>query len=158
MVDLIKIFDMRKIIVAVFSIFLVSVVVAQRPNPVHWNFEAVKKADKQYDIIATASIDAPWHIYSQFVKGGPIPTNFQFKPNPLIVLNGKTKEMGKLEKNFDKNFNAVIATFGGKVQFIQPITLKVSSKTKLTGTLEYTACNDEKCLPPVKLPFEVDIQ
>ena len=149
---------MRKIIVAVFSIFFVSVVVAQRPNPVHWNFEAVKKAEKQYDIIATASIDAPWHIYSQFVKGGPIPTSFQFKPNPLIVLKGKTKEVGKLEKNFDKNFNAVIATFAGKVQFIQPIALKVFSKTKLSGIVEFMVCNDEKCLPPVKLPFEVDIQ
>lgn len=149
---------MRKIIVAVIALLFAASGMAQRPNPVHWTFETVKKSAKQYDIIATATIDAPWHIYSQFVKGGPIPTTFSFKNNPLVVLNGKTKELGKLEKNFDKNFNAVIATFAGKVQFVQSVTLKVASKTKLSGTLEYTACNDEKCLPPVKMPFEVDIQ
>jgi thiol:disulfide interchange protein DsbD len=149
---------MKKILFLGLLAFASLQLFAQKLNPVKWTFEAIKKSEKQYDIVSTATIEAPWHIYSQFVKGGPIPTTFQFKANPLIVLNGKSKEVGKLEKTFDKNFNATIATFAGKVQFIQSVTLKVSSKTKLTGTVEYTSCNDEKCLPPVKLPFEVDIQ
>jgi thiol:disulfide interchange protein DsbD len=149
---------MKKILFLGFLALATFQVKAQKLNPVKWTFEAIKKSDKQYDIVSTATIDVPWHIYSQFVKGGPIPTTFEFKTNPLIVLNGKSKEVGKLEKTFDKNFNAIIATFAGKVQFIQSVTLKVASKTKLSGTVEYTSCNDEKCLPPVKLPFEVDIQ
>ncbi len=149
---------MKKILFIGFLALAAFQVKAQKLNPVKWTFESVKKSDKQFEIIATATIDAPWHIYSQFVKGGPIPTTFQFKNNPLVVLNGKTKEVGKLEKTFDKNFNTTIATFAGKVQFIQLVTLKVASKTKLTGIVEYTSCNDEKCLPPVKMPFEVDIQ
>ena len=52
----------------------------------------------------------------------------------------------------------MIATFGGTVKFKQLVSLKVASKTKLAGTLEYTACNDEKCLPPTKLDFEVNLQ
>jgi len=149
---------MKKFLLIICSVALMISAQAQRFNPTKWSFEAVKKADKQYEIIATATIDAPWHIYSQFVKGGPIPTSFQFKKNPLITLVGKTKEEGKLEKKFDKNFNAMITTFGGTVKFKQLVSLKVASKTKLAGTLEYTACNDEKCLPPTKLDFEVNLQ
>lgn len=131
---------------------------AQKINPTKWSFEAVKKADKQYEIIATVVIESPWHIYSQFVKGGPIPTSIQFKKNPLISLVGKTKEEGKIEKKFDPNFKTMIATFGGTVKFKQMVSLKVASKTKLAGTVDYTVCNDEKCLPPSKLDFEVSLQ
>ena len=131
---------------------------SQKLAPVKWTYQAVKTGDKKYNIIITANVDAPWHIYSQFVKKGPVPTTVQFAKNPLVVLNGSTKEVGKLEKKFDKNFDAVIGSFGGKVQFIQAVTLKVNTKTKLTGTIEYMVCNEERCLPPTKQSFEVDIQ
>lgn len=144
-------------------LFLVIVLVAlqgqsQKLAPVKWAYQAVKTGEKQYNIIITANVDAPWHIYSQFVKKGPVPTTVQFAKNPLVVLNGSTKEVGKLEKKFDKNFDAVIGSFGGKVQFIQAVTLKVTTKTKLTGTIEFMVCNEERCLPPTKQSFEVDIQ
>jgi hypothetical protein len=28
----------------------------------------------------------------------------------------------------------------------------------LSGTVDYTVCNDEKCLPPAKVEFEVNLQ
>ena len=84
--------------------------------------------------------------------------DYRLIKNPLVVINGTTKEVGNLEKKFDKNFDAVIGSFGGKVQFIQAVTLKVNTKTKLTGTIEYMVCNEERCLPPTKQSFEVDIQ
>ena len=131
---------------------------AQKLAPVKWAYQAVKTGDKKYNVIITANVDAPWHIYSQFVKKGPVPTTVQFAKNPLVVLSGSTKEVGNLEKKFDNNFGAVIGSFGGKVQFIQAVTLKVNTKTKLTGTIEYMVCNEERCLPPTKQSFEVDIQ
>jgi len=131
---------------------------SQKLAPVKWAYQAVKTGDKKYNIVITANVDAPWHIYSQFVKKGPVPTTVQFAKNPLVLINGTTKEVGNLEKKFDNNFGAVIGSFGGKVQFIQAVTLKVNTKTKLTGTIEYMVCNEEICLPPTKQSFEVDIQ
>ena len=131
---------------------------SQKLAPVKWTYQAVKTGDKKYNIIITANVDAPWHIYSQYVKKGPVPTTVQFAKNPLVVINGSTKEVGNLEKKFDNNFGAVIGSFGGKVQFIQAVTLKVNTKTKLNGTIEYMVCNEERCLPPTKQSFEVDIQ
>jgi len=149
---------MKKGLFLFFSLVIMLTAGAQKLNPVKWTFEAVKKSDKQYDITFTANIDAPWHIYSQFVKKGPVATSVQIKKNPLVQLKGSVKEIGSIEKKFDKNFGAEISYFSNKVQFVQQVSLKVSSKTKLTGEIEYMVCNDERCLPPTKVPFEIAIQ
>ena len=149
---------MKKIFFALLIMIFALQSQAQKLAPVKWTYQAVKTGDKQYNIIITAIVDAPWHIYSQFVKKGPVPTKVQFAKNPLVLLKGTTKEVGQLEKKFDKNFDAVIGSFGGKVQFIQAVTLKVATKTKLNGTIEFMVCNEERCLPPTKQSFEVDIQ
>ena len=128
---------------------------AQKPNPVKWTFSAIKKSDKQYEVVASATIDAPWHMYSQFVSGGPMPTTFTFSKNPLIQLAGKTKEKGKLQKMYDKNFKTELSFFSDKVDFIQTVNLKVASKTNLVGVVEYSICTDDRCLPPAKVSFEV---
>jgi thiol:disulfide interchange protein DsbD len=153
-----KIFLMKKILLALLFFGFALQSQSQKLAPVKWAYQAVKTGDKKYNVIITANVDAPWHIYSQYVKKGPVPTTVQFAKNPLVVINGSTKEVGNLEKKFDNNFGAVIGSFGGKVQFIQAVTLKVNTKTKLTGTIEYMVCNEERCLPPTKQSFEVDIQ
>jgi len=149
---------MKNLVVLFCSIVFAMNVHAQKPNPVKWSFTAIKKSDKQYEVVATATIDAPWHIYSQFVSGGPIPTTFTFSKNPLIQLAGKTKENGKLQKMYDKNFKTELAFFSDKVDFIQIVNLKVASKTNLVGVVEYSICNDDRCLPPAKVSFEVALQ
>lgn len=146
---------MKKLLVLFCSIVFAMNVHAQKPNPVKWTFTAIKKSDKQYEVVASATIDAPWHMYSQFVSGGPIPTNFTFSKNPLIQLAGKTKEKGKLQKMYDKNFKTELSFFSDKVDFIQTVNLKVASKTNLVGMVEYSICNDDRCLPPAKVSFEV---
>ena len=149
---------MKNLVILFCSIVFAMNVHAQKPNPVKWTFTAIKKSDKQYEVVATATIDAPWHIYSQFVSGGPIPTTFTFSKNPLIQLAGKTKEKGKLQKIYDKNFKTELSFFSDKVDFIQMVNLKVASKTNLVGVVEYSICNDDRCLPPAKVAFEVALQ
>jgi thiol:disulfide interchange protein DsbD len=146
---------MKNIVVLFCSIVFAMNVHGQKPNPVKWTFTAFKKSDKQYEVVASATIDAPWHIYSQFVSGGPIPTHFTFSKNPLIQLAGKTKEIGKLQKMYDKNFKTELSFFSDKVDFIQTVNLKVASKTNLVGVVEYSICNDDRCLPPAKVSFEL---
>ncbi|MEY4279371.1 MAG: hypothetical protein RL377_1375 [Bacteroidota bacterium] len=148
---------MKKIYFFLLVILMANSLSAQKLNPVKWTFEAVKKSDKQYDIIFTANVDAPWHIYAQFPKN-PVPTKISINKNALVQLSGKIKELGALEKHFDKNLGTEIAYYSNKVQFVQSAKLKVASKTKLTGEIEYMVCNDNRCLPSAKIPFEVVIQ
>lgn len=132
---------------------------AQIKDPVKWEFSAQKKSSNTYELVITASLEKGWHIYSQNTgKGGPIPTVFAFTKNPLISFVGKTKETGKLETVFDKNFNTTVKYYSNEVVFIQQIKLKADIKTNITGTVEYMVCDDEKCLPPKLKKFDIKIQ
>lgn len=59
---------MKKIFFALLIMIFALQTQAQKLAPVKWTYQAVKTGDKQYNIIITAIVDAPWHIYSQFVK------------------------------------------------------------------------------------------
>lgn len=139
---------------------ITSLAIGQIENPVSWTYEAKKKTGGIYDIVITADLQHPWHIYSQNTgKGGPVPTTISFKANPLITVTmGKAKEIGKLEKMFDKNFNTNVLSFSEKVQFVQTVKVKGGIKTNLSGTVYYMVCNDSKCLPPVKKSFDLKLQ
>ena len=75
-----------------------------------------------------------------------------------MQIKGTAKEIGNLEKKFDKNFNTEVAYFSNKVQFTQWANLKVASKTKIIGEIEYGVCNEDRCLPPAKVSFEIALQ
>ena len=130
---------------------------AQLDNPVKWSYAAKKTGAKTYELHITANIDANWHIYAQDAGEGPEPTSFSFTANPLVKFDGKVKEVGKLEKNYDPNFRSVLKYYGKQVDFVQKISMKSTATTLVKGTLTYMVCNDKKCLPPKEIPFSVKI-
>jgi len=133
-------------------------VFAQPKDPVTWKFEARKKTDGSFDVVATATVQKPWHIYSQYTGSGPIPTKLSFKVSPLITLQGKVNEVGKLEKVYDPNFKSEVLFFSNTVSFVQNIKLKGKAKTNISGIVEYMVCDDEQCLPPTKKSFDISLQ
>jgi len=150
---------MKRMAITLFFAVLASLAIGQAQNPVSWNFEAKKKTADTYEIVITADLEHPWHIYSQNTgKGGPIPTSISFKANPLVVKNGTVKEIGKLEKIYDKNFGTNVLSYSEKVQFVQSVKVKGGIKTNISGIIEYMVCDDSRCLPPVKKPFDLKLQ
>lgn len=148
---------MKKILFTLLLSVGILALQAQVLNPVLWKYEAKKKGII-YELVITATIVKPWHIYSQNTgKNGPLPTSITFKTNPLISLVGKVKEKGKLEKIFDKNFNTDVLFYSKSVIFTQTIKVKNSLKTNISGMVEYMVCNDEKCLPPTKKTFDIKL-
>ena len=154
---------MKKLVTVIVFTCLASLSFAQVENPVSWSYEAKKKSANTYEIVITANVESPWHIYSQNTgKGGPIATEIKFKPNPLVTVPAaKPKELGKIEKVMDNNFGTQpvqVSYFSDKVQFVQTVTVKGNVKTNLAGTVEYMVCNDSKCLPPTKKSFDLKLQ
>ncbi len=132
---------------------------AQDENPVKWSFEAKKIADKTYEIRLTAKIENEWHIYSQSTPdGGPVATSVTYSKNPLLSIEGGIKEIGKLEKHFEKLFGVEVLQFSNKVDFVQVVKLKANVKTNLSGKVEFMVCNDEMCMPPKAIPFSISLQ
>lgn len=129
-------------------------------NPVSWTFLAKKIGDKTYEVELKAAIAPGWHLYaqSQPIDAIAIPTEILLNANPLFVMKGKLKEVGKLEKYTDKTLGVTAHQYSGTVSFVQTIELKAKVKTALTGTIEYQVCDDEKCLPPQKTPFSISLK
>jgi len=148
---------MKKLYLSILSFVFVGAVSAQIENPIKWAYTAKKVSDKTYDIYITAVIDPKWHLYAQDAGEGPEPTSLTFTKNPLIKLDGKVKEDGKLEKQFDENFKSVLKFYSNKVSFVQRVKLKTSVATVVKGSINYMVCNDIKCLPPKEIPFSVKI-
>ena len=148
---------MKKLLLIITVLFATQVASAQLLNPVKWSYTAIKVSDKLYEIHMTAILEKKWHIYAQDAGEGPAPTSFTFNANPLVKLDGKVKEVGKLEKQFDPNFNSTLKFYGNKVDFIQRVKLKSSASTLVKGTISYMVCDDTKCLPPKEVPFSVKV-
>jgi thiol:disulfide interchange protein DsbD len=150
---------MKYTILTTILLFFALALLAQAASPVNWSYATRKKADKVYEVVLTATLPKPWHIYSQHTpKGGPVPTKITFKANPLLTLDGDAVEAGNLKTDHDENFGVDVKYFADKVEFVQTVKLKSPVKTNVTGTIEFMVCNDEKCLPPAKQPFDVKLQ
>lgn len=150
---------MKKVVLFFVLLIAAIAVRAQIENPVKWSYAAKKVSDKVYQVVITATLPKPWHIYSQFTPdGGPKPTKIVYTKNPLLVINGEPKENGTLKMMHDNNFGVDVKYFGEKVEFVQTVQLKTAAKTSVSGTIDYMVCNDEKCLPPTKQPFEIKLQ
>lgn len=148
---------MKLLLILALAILPSVLVFAQ--DPVHWSFTAKKTGDGKYQLHLTATVDAPWHTYSQTTPdGGPLPTRVSFTKNPLIVLSGIVKEVGEMHQEHDKTFDVDVKSYSRKVDFVQEITLKAKAKTNISGEVEYMACNDVQCLPPKKIPFTIVLQ
>src|SRR4051812_35636733 len=107
---------MKKLLLSLTILFLAQIIFAQVPYK--WKFSAVKKSPTVYEIRAVADVDAPWHIYSEYMEpGGPIPTKFSFSKNPLVSFDGKIKEGGKLVKKHESVFDMDVKYFDGRAEF-----------------------------------------
>jgi len=150
---------MKKFLIFVLVNFIAVSLLAQSGTKVKWEFTSKKIADKKYEIRLVATIQPGWHIYSQNQSEDAIvlPTAIKFVNNPLVVLNGKPKEIGKLFDQFDKAINARSKYYSNKVEFVQTITLKSNVKTAITGEVEFMVCDDRQCLPPDVTKFSIKL-
>jgi thiol:disulfide interchange protein DsbD len=132
---------------------------AQVQNPVKWSFTANKTADMTYEIHLTATIANGWHIYSQTTpEGGPSATSILFSKNPLLLVSGDVKEVGKLEKHHEPLFGVDVKQFSDKVDFVQIVKVKGNAKTAVKGSLDFMVCDNKQCLPPQTVEFSVSLK
>jgi len=60
-----------------------------------------------------------------------------------LLVDGKIKEEGKMEKFHDAKLGISANQYSSKVEFIQVVKLKANAKTKVSGIVRFQTCNDE---------------
>ncbi len=126
-------------------------------KPYNINFIIQAKDSSTYELHIKMQLTADWHIYSQNATEGvgAFPTKIAFKKNPLVIVNGKAKEVGKLIVKHEEVLDTDLKYFEGKVDFVQTVKLKNNAKTTVNGTIQFMICNEERCLPPETVSFSV---
>lgn len=152
-----KKFVMKKTICICLGIL--SMAFSKAQGPVSWTYSATKISGTVYEVRLKASIQDGWHLYAQ---GQPenflgIPTTIKFNKHPLVVLNGKPKEIGKLEKATEPTLDIESWQYNDEVVFVQRVQLRNKVRTNISGSIEFQVCTDNKCLPPATVNFQVPV-
>ncbi len=132
-------------LLAVLCIFQITS--SQIIKPVDWTF-STRTIDKEYvDLIFSATIKSPWHMYGlNIAEGGPIPTSIIFESTKGFVVTGKPTQLPKPEIVDDKIFNMKLELHSNQVTFTQRIKKVQSDSIIISGTLEYMTCSDMQCI------------
>jgi len=149
---------MRYFFLSVFALLVSGISLAQSGSAkqVTWTHSAKKLSGNTYELRMSATINGNYHMYAQQAGvEGPVPTTITFSPNPLVVLEGKAKEEGKLIKKFESAWDGNVNYFEKKVDFVQVVKLKAKAKTSVAGKIEFMVCNDNQCLPPSQVDFRI---
>lgn len=139
---------MKKQLLLLVTLFSVSSLIGQ--SPVTWKFSHVAEADSGL-VTLTASIEEGWHLYGLVLENdlGPLPTVITF--NEEVVQWGALHAPKTIQK-YDDMFLMNVNYYESNVTF----TRKFKGDFKeITGSVEYMVCNDEMCLPPVTVDFEL---
>lgn len=126
--------------------------------PVKWSFKAVELANGHVRIDMTASIDPGWHVYATQLPSdeGPLPTLITLKGSDRFTLIGTPAEP-EPHKAHDPNFGMMVHHHSGTTVFSQVIARRTGDKFTVSGSVEYMACDDRMCLPPLKVPFALEV-
>ena len=130
---------------------------AQILEPVSWSTSVRTLEGGRLELVASAKIDAGWHVYSQFIgSDGPIPTTFMTPDSKDLVVQRPVREP-KAITEFDKNFGMELAYFSKKVDFVIDAKRKNEMAFTYTAEVDFMVCDDARCLPPelVSLTFKV---
>ena len=151
---------MEKFFSAVILLFVSVAAFAQSGTKVKWDYTVKKIGEKKYEVRMIANIQPGWHLYSQTQSADAIalPTTINFAKNPLLLVTGKPKEVGKVTDAFDKATQSRSRFYSNKVEFVQVVTVKSTVKTSLSGDVEFMVCDDKQCLPPDKAKFSVKLE
>ena len=109
----------------------------------------------EIDVIFTGTVDPGWHVYSTDIPAdGPNPAVFGVDKSQGVELVGKLKPGTGAKTQHDPMFDMDITFFENSCTFTQRVRL-TEKNYNLNGYLEYSACNDQNCMPPTTIECTV---
>ena len=126
---------------------------AQMMQPVSVDVDMRRIDGDKADLVFRMKIDEGWHVYgTERLENGPTPTSITFEEMHNAELTGGLSGEGDAVRKYDEVFELEVEYFEGEVQFVQHILTK-DEDFRVEGYLEYSACNNQSCLPPMKAEF-----
>jgi thiol:disulfide interchange protein DsbD len=128
-------------------------------EPVDWTFEVIEETDTSAILLATATIEEGWHLYSpdQNPNEGPLPTEFHFENFDGFEID-EAIDYTKPKVEYEPVFDLEVAYFDNSAFFKKKIR-KISGKAgKIEGFVSFMACQDELCIAPPTVDFSYSLK
>ncbi len=142
-----------------FLALAISLLTLPTPNKeVSWTFKSKRVKPRTYVITAKATINSGWYVYSQYLESdkGPISTYLSFEENFSAKLVDRASEAGEKVEGFDPLFNMNITKYKKELLIKQTVTIPKGQRY-LKGSITFMSCNDNQCMPPDEVPFELKL-
>lgn len=126
---------------------------AQMMEPVKVEVSLEKVAEDRVELVFLMKIDEGWHVYgTEKLENGPTATSVSIERLQGAELVGALKYIGEPVRKFDEVFEMDVEYFEKGVEFRQEVKLTEEDYC-IEGYLEYSACNNQSCMPPMKSEF-----
>ena len=136
-------------------LFTAFTVRAQVMEPVQWTFAINDLNDEEFELVATATIEPQFHIYSTTMPDmAPLPTVFSFEPTEYYEPVGEGRDLTEVPLYYDDVFEVEYKQFSGAASFAQTFKKLKDGPFQLVGELNYQACKDGMC---VSLTEDIDL-
>jgi len=130
---------------------------AQLVDPVKWAFSVQEVNETEIDLVATATVDPQYHIYStKMPELGPLPTVFEFEPSTDYEVVGEARDVNEGEKYYDDIFEVEYVQFKGTAVYAQRLKKLTDKAFTVMGAISAQVCKEGGCVP-VSADFEVNV-
>lgn len=146
---------MKKFLVVLFTIISFTSF-SQIFNPVSWEFSQEKISETEVELTFKASIDEPWHMYSQYVSDEMLATKFTFIYKGDTIVS-KLKEP-KPSEEYDETSDIMLLYFSKEVIFTQQLEINSVNNIEISGYVDFIVCDNGSCLPPDYSEFSFTIK
>lgn len=124
---------------------------AQIVDPVKWAFSIEEVNETEFDLVATATVDPEYHIYSTSMPElGPMPTVFEIEPNEFYELVGTGRDVTPGHKFYDDIFEVEYVQFAGTAAYAQRLKKLTDQPFTVVGDISYQACKEGGCVSLVE--------
>lgn len=139
----------------VFLSLLMALVIAlpfsaksQMVDPVKWSFAIETVSETEFDLVATATVDPEYHIYSTSMPDvGPMPTVFEIEPSANYEVVGEARDVTEGQLIYDDIFEVEYRQFTGTASYAQRLKRLAESDFMLIGTISAQVCKEGGCVP-----------
>ncbi len=146
-------------LLSILTAFLVTYYSFSQPlNPARWTFDTEIADGNEIDLVFKTVIDKGWHMYGlNMPDGGPYPVSFNYDDTVGFEIIGRPVAVIKPVVKFDEVLGMKLETLDERGLFKQRIKRLTPGELKITGYVEYMACNDKTCTPPIEQEFTIII-
>lgn len=146
---------MKRSLVLLLTVLLISGhIFSQLLNPAKWTYDTEIISNDEIDLIFKAAIDEGWHMYGLHMpEGGPYPVSFNYSDTDAFEISGQPVAVIPPVVKFDEILGMKLETLEGEGVFKQRIKRLTGKAFTVSGYIEYMACNDKTCTPPLEQEF-----